>query len=29
MAMRANPTVNTDAHRRAFGQAAVAGYLTR
>jgi hypothetical protein len=24
-----NPSVNTDARRRAFGQAGVAGYLTR
>jgi len=24
-----NPAVNTDAHRRAFGQAVVAGYLAR
>ena len=26
---RPNPSVNTDAHRRGFARAAVAGYLTR
>ena len=29
MNMRPNPAVNTDAHRRGFARAAVAGYLTR
>ena len=28
LGMRPNPAVNTDAYRRAFGQAVVAGYLT-
>ena len=29
MRMRPNPAVNTDARRRGFARAAVAGYLTR
>jgi hypothetical protein len=28
-AMRPNPAVNTDAHRRGFARAVVAGYLGR
>ena len=27
--MTPNPTVNTDAHRRGFARAGVAGYLSR